>query len=206
MKPKRFWNYTAIFSTLLLALIAICFCALSYSCFLPGMTIAGVVVATIGSIVMAFSFVLLFRTALQNAYPILYVYKDKIVWHCLFRKTIELRIEDCVFVKIYDSAYYETRYSINNPGVEKLREEFHREGWNKAICLSKHPIPTEYYHKVTKIKCSDGIIWFPYKKKLALALLEILPKERTEELRDFLRMIEENKMKLEREKGNQKKQ
>ena len=127
MKPKKFWNLTAIFSTFFLVLIAICFGALSYSCFMPGMTIVGIIVATIGSIVMAFSFVLLFRTALQNAYPILYVYKDKIVWHCLFRKTIELRIEDCAFVKIDDSAYYETRYSINNPGVERFRKEFNQE-------------------------------------------------------------------------------
>ena len=75
MKRKKFWNYTAIFSTLILVLIAICFCALSYSCFLPGMTIPGVIVASIGSLVMAFSFVLLFRATLQGVYPILYVYE-----------------------------------------------------------------------------------------------------------------------------------
>ena len=193
MKPKKFWNLTAIFSTFFLVLIAICFGALSYSCFMPGMTIVGIIVATIGSVVMAFSFVLLFRTALQNAYPILYVYKDKIVWHCLFRKTIELRIEDCVFVKIYDSEYYETRYSINNPGVERFRKEFNREGWNKAICLSKYLIPVEYHHKITKMECTVDAIWFPYKKKLAVALIENLPQEVSKDLRAFYELIEENK-------------
>ncbi len=147
-------------------------------------------------------FVLLPRMAAQ-----LYIIDDRIfILKAPFKKTIKMSIDDCEYIGVEDSK----RLGPNSP-YSKFIAEHDRGDMYSYIYLSTDPYPDKYAHKAEIAPCKDGFIKIKYNDKLCLALLEILPPNKSGGLRSFYiqmqlhdKMYIEAKEKRKKEKAKRK--
>lgn len=120
-------------------------------------------------------------------FPTLSVYQDigKIIWKLgIFRK-IEMNVTECMFVSVQE----EKKFSKMKSWLpEKTVDEF-----AYYICFSTLPIDPQYSRKITKLRVKEGFIRFTYSDKLALTLMDVLPKERTVQLKTFFDYMQTKK-------------
>ncbi len=130
----------------------------------------------------------------------LVVSKDKIVWKNPGARSVKLRIDECKYVGMSDCI--ELPRASRAPPVSI----FLRRGDELSlIYISDHPMPIEYYHKLSADKCKDGFICFVYSDKLCKALIEVLPEEKTAVLKAFYERMQEADIRLAKEKEKYKK-
>lgn len=123
-----------------------------------------------------------FITILPRLLSTLIVKNNCIIWHCPFRKTITMSVEDFEYVGLEDSSqevYF--RYSTQEAAYAALA----REDFMVYIYFSKTPFPKKYIHRASAAPCKEGFIKFAYSEKLCLNLLEVLPAGKTSALRAF---------------------
>ncbi len=129
----------------------------------------------------------------------LVVSKDKIVWRNPGAKSVKLRIDECKYVGISDCT------EIRSVSYAAPHSLFLRRGDELSlIYISDHPMPIEYYHKLSGDKCKDGFICFVYSDKLCKALIEVLPEEKTAVLKAFYERMQEADIRLAKEKEKYK--
>lgn len=130
----------------------------------------------------------------------LVVSKDKIVWKNPGARNVKLRIDECKYVGISDCT------EIRSVSYAAPHSLFLRRGDELSlIYISDHPMPREYYHKLSAEKCKDGFICFVYSDKLCKALIEVLPEEKTAVLKAFYERMQEADIRLAKEKEKYKK-
>ena len=130
----------------------------------------------------------------------LVVSKDKIVWKNPGARSVKLRIDECKYVGISDCT------EIRSVSYAAPHSLFLRRGDELSlIYISDHPMPTEYYHKLSAEKCKDGFICFVYSDKLCKTLIEVLPEEKTAILKAFYDRMQEADIRLAKEKEKYKK-
>ena len=125
----------------------------------------------------------------------LVVSKDMIVWKNPGARSVKLRIDECKYVGISDCT------EIRSVSYAAPHSLFLRRGDELSlIYISDHPMPREYYHKLSAEKCKDGFICFVYSDKLCKALIEVLPEEKTAILKAFYERMQEADIRLAKEK------
>ena len=139
---------------------------------------------SIGILVFAIMLMYSCVKGLPEALSFVTIHSDKITWRFVPFRKVCMPIEDCNFVFIT----YENRFVENRAWIpENVMKPF-----SIRICLSTEPIPEKYKNQITAIRRQKGFIQFVYSEKLALALIEILPMERTEQLRSFYQSNKQN--------------
>ncbi len=129
----------------------------------------------------------------------LVVSKDKVVWKNPGARNVKLRIDECKYVGISDCT------EIRSVSFAAPHSLFLRRGDELSlIYISDHPMPREYYHKLSAEKCKDGFICFVYSDKLCKALIEVLPEEKTAVLKAFYERMQEADIRLAKEKEKYK--
>ena len=129
----------------------------------------------------------------------LVVSKNKIVWKNLTKKNVKLRIDECKYVGINDCTQLpKVSYAPSSSFF------LHRGDELSLIYISDHPMPREYYHKLSADKCKDGFVCFVYSDKLCKALIEVLPEEKTLVLKAFYEKMQEADIRLTKEKEKYK--
>ncbi len=130
----------------------------------------------------------------------LVVSKDKIVWKNPGARSVKLRVDECQYVGISDCT------EIKSVSYAAPHSLFLRRGDELSlIYISDHPMPIEYYHKLSGDKSKDGFICFVYSDKLCKALIEVLPEEKTAVLKAFYDRMQEADIRLAKEKEKYKK-
>lgn len=120
---------------------------------------------------------------------------ETIIWKCPFHKNQKVNVTECLYVTVEDM---NDHYKL--PLVRGDEASF--------IWLSNQPFPSQFKHKADNVKCKSGSIIFPYSNKVAEALVEILPKDRTNQLHAFYYQIKWRERQLQnlakRKKGKKK--
>lgn len=147
-----------------------------------------------------------FITILPRLVSTLIVKNNCIIWHCPFRKTIKMSVEDCEYVGLEDSSQYVYfRYRTQAAVYDALS----RGDEMVYIYFSKTPFPKKYTHKAAAAPCKEGFIKFAYSDKLCLELLEVLPAGKTSALRAFYNRMQAadrvNKLKQQNKKKRKSK-
>lgn len=148
-----------------------------------------------------------FITILPRLVSTITVKNNYIIWHCPFRKTIKISVEDCEYVGLEDSSQYvyfryrtqEAMYTMLSRGDEMV-----------YIYLSKTPFPKKYIHKAAAAPCKEGFIKFAYSDALCQELIEFLPKDKTSALVAFYNRMQAadraNKVKQQNKKKRKSKE
>ena len=136
----------------------------------------------------------------EQTASMLMVSKNKIVWKNLTKKNVKFRIDECKYVGINDCTQLpKVSYAPSSSFF------LHRGDELSLIYISDHPMPREYYHKLSADKCKDGFVCFVYSDKLCKALIEVLPEEKTAVLKAFYERMQEADIRLAKEKEKYKK-
>ena len=159
----------------------------------------------INFILISFVFVLIFgvvstwwvirgsRELLERLASWLTIKEDAIVWHCLLYRSIKMNKDECIHVGIDDM-------NDHRGGVPILRGDEYA-----FIYISTTPLPDKYHHKIDTAKCKKGFIRMPYSDKLAKAIVEWLPGERSNQVRAFYRRMQVNTQFLYKARKEQRK-
>ena len=135
----------------------------------------------------------------EQTASMLMVSKNKIVWKNLTKKNVKLRIDECKYVGINDCTQLpKVSYAPSSSFFLRRGDEL------SLIYISDHPMPREYYHKLSADKCKDGFVCFVYSDKLCKALIEVLPEEKTAVLKAFYEKMQEADIRLAKEKEKYK--
>lgn len=135
----------------------------------------------------------------EQTASMLVVSKDKIVWKNPTTKNVKLQIDECKHVGINDCTQLpKVSYAPSSSFFLRRGDEL------SLIYISDHPMPIEYYHKLSSEKCKDGFICFVYSDKLCKALIEVLPEEKTAVLKAFYEKMQETDIRLAKEKEKHK--
>lgn len=135
----------------------------------------------------------------EQTASMLMVSKNKIVWKNLTKKNVKLRIDECKYVGINDCTQLpKVSYAPSSSFFLRRGDEL------SLIYISDHPMPREYYHKLSADKCKDGFICFVYSDKLCNALIKVLPEEKTAVLKAFYERMQEADIRLAKEKEKYK--
>lgn len=119
-----------------------------------------------------------------EVFPTLWIYQDigKIVWKFGAFRKFEVNFAEYLFVSVQE--------------VSALRGCLPPKMVNEVayyICFSTLPIDPKYSRKITKLRVKEGFIRFTYSDKLALTLMDVLPKERTVQLKTFFDYMQTKK-------------
>lgn len=117
-----------------------------------------------------------------------------------FQRTIKMDVEDCAYVGVQDSSALG-----NNNSPAKIVEQYGRGDMYSYIYLSTHPYPDKYIHKAEIAPCKKGFIKIKYSDEICLALMQILPPNKTAQLRSFYNLMQSNDRLDEIRRQNRKK-
>jgi len=130
---------------------------------------------------------------LDRAFGRLLVYEDKVVLKCLFRTTKKLTLEECKYVGVEN--YNDLKRAL--PVVRGDEASF--------IYLSTKPFPEKYRGKISTLKSHKGFIKFSYSDKLALALIDILPEDKSARLKGFYKQMQISDLVIKQKKNKKNK-
>ncbi len=133
------------------------------------------------------------RDILERLASWLTIKEDAIVWHCPLYRSIKMNKDECIHIGIDDM-------NDHRGGVPILRGDEYA-----FIYISTTPLPDKYHHKIDTAKCKKGFIRMPYSDKLAKALVEWLPKEKSNQVRAFHCKMQANSQILYQAKKQQRK-
>lgn len=133
------------------------------------------------------------RVIIERLASWLTIKEDAIVWHCPLYRSIKMNKDECIHIGIDDM-------NDHRGGVPILRGDEYA-----FIYISTTPLPDKYHHKIDTAKCKKGFIRMPYSDKLAKALVEWLPKEKSNQVRAFYCKMQANSQILYQAKKQQRK-
>ena len=108
---------------------------------------------------------------------------SQIIWRCPLYKARTISAEEIAYAEIVD---------MN----DHYRLPLLRGDETSFIWLSSQPFPQKYVHKADCVKCKSKYIIFPYSDKVALAISEILPQEKTGRILSFYHRMQLNDRRL----------
>ena len=209
MKRKRYIEPLWPLSIFLGVLLVGFFFGLAFTIYLIFSQDGYVLTSYIGFAIVLFMYlacITWFITIFPRLVSTLIVKNNCIIWHCPFRKTIKMSVEDCEYVGLEDSSqevYF--RYRTQAAAYAALA----REDFMVYIYFSKTPFPKKYIHRASAAPCKEGFIKFAYSDKLCLELLEVLPAGKTSALRAFYNRMQAadrvNKLKQQNKKKRKSK-
>ena len=129
--------------------------------------------------IVAFAMILVYICVkgMPEAMSFLTLYPDKIVWRFAPFRKVSISVRECRLVSVaYENRFVESRAWV----PEDVMKPF-----SIRICLSTEPIPEKYKNQITSLRCKKGFIQFVYSDQLASALIELLPNERTAQLKEI---------------------
>lgn len=113
-------------------------------------------------------------------------------WHGFLRRKRRLYYDDC-------------RYMDVETFNKEAQRPIIRGDECAMIYLSMDPFPEKLRGRINHLRCTNRIIRFPYSDKLALALIEAAPKEKTHMIQSFYGRMQFADRQLKRAKENYKK-
>ena len=117
---------------------------------------------------------------------------SQIIWKCPLYTTRKISADEIVYAEIVD---------MN----DHYRLPLLRGDETSFIWLSDHPFPEEYAHKADCVKSKSRYIIFPYTDKVALAISEILPQNKTGRILAFYHRMQQNDYRISQELKRRKK-
>ena len=129
---------------------------------------------------------------LDRAYGKLWVYEDRVVFQCPFRRTRTLTFEECKYIGIEN--YNDL---IRGLPIERGDEA-------AFIYFSTKPYPEKYKGKISRLKNTDDFIKIGYSDALAEALIDILPADKDYLIRSFYNKMQARDRELEKKKKKKK--
>ena len=113
-------------------------------------------------------------------------------WHCFLRRKRRVYYEECRYIAV------ET-FNKESHGSIVRGDEF------AMIYLSLDPYPEELRGKINRLRCTDRVIKFRYSDKLARAVLERAPQEKTRLLYSFYNQMQNYDSRMKRQRKQRKK-
>lgn len=113
-------------------------------------------------------------------------------WRCFLKKKCRVYYDECRYIAVEN-------FNKESHGEIVRGDEF------AMIYLSLDPYPEELKGKINRLRCTDRIIKFRYSDKLARAILDRAPQEKTRLLYAFYHQMQSYDMRMERQRKQRKK-